>query len=362
MRADEIVNRKDATMNIQTAIIKPSATLLLLVSSHFAGCDTNESNTDDTTNDSEIGVCANASSNLVLDEAHDYSFSSDVTIKIYEMQEYPNVPYFDWSGLTGDIQGREVDLDDIGHAEIIVWNLNNYDAFEEWLNTDQLDMGKLESMVNLEPALLAQGGAYLSDFTSGGMDVDAEQYFQVEGQFPSDKYIFVLVVGRGNVTGSDAVSSAFLKPVRDTAAATDMSLEDTSVSFTYDAIFNETPYGAKKNADTIVDWTYMLGSKNALDQEFTPNQAGRIMLTFYQGKKLEQLQDQFLKLETVADRKYSYDAPDPTPISLSTLVDENGAEFSDFGSDDGTWLLSLWCTSNCNNPAPKYMASVVPCP
>lgn len=355
-------------MNINASKIKLYAAAVACLSTVLSplGCDTNERQ-DESSDEGSDDPCEDSVTKIVIDRSHNYSFLGAVSIKEYKIQEYPNDPLIDWSSLTKDIKGHDVDpKTDIGHVEIIVWNLDNYDTFEGWLNTDSIEMEYFGSMVNLDASYFEdqKTEAYLSEFTSGGKDADAETYFRAsEGQFPSDEYIFVLVAGRGSSIGYDAVSAAFLKPVQSDTAETGITLDDESVSLTYEVSLNSNSYRVPRDTgDTVLDWTDMLGEENAVGEEFTPNHAGLVMLTFYRGLDLSELQENFLDLEIIADKKYSTEPPDPTPITLSDLTDEDGNAFSDFGEEEGTWLLSLWCTSGCNNPAPKYLTSLSPCP
>jgi hypothetical protein len=357
-------NLKRYLFSISTTLV--FGLVIYLISCDESDTDSDENNSSESLNkDTESDTCGDDSFSLVLDEAHNYSFSSEVDIKTFEIQEYPNIPLIDWSGITTDTLGHAIDpAVDVGHVEIIVWNLKEYETFEQWLNQDSLDMDYLEGMVNLHYTWFENGAtsARLSDFGSFGEDVDAEEYFDSQGRWPTSEYIYVLVVGRGSQIGYDAIMSAFLKPVSSTDAPTDFYMTSDTVSLTYSVTLNETPFPVPRQAaDATIDWREMIGKPNPFGQEFTESQVGRVMLTFYQGKTLAELQPLFLDLELIADIKYEAEPINPKPMPFSDLQDDTGEQFSAFGDEEGTWMLSLWCTVGCNNPAPRYVASLIPC-
>ena len=343
--------------------------MMFLGTAGIIGCG---DDADEAPNDSEVGTettgearCADALDEIVLDEAHNYSFSSEVDIKKYDIQGYPNIPTFDWGGLTKDILGHEINpVEDVGHVDIIVWKLDNYETFEGWLNTDSLDSEKLVSPVSLTQEELDKGTAEgsLDKFCSFNYCPGTEEFFNVNGIYPPDEHIFVLVVGRGTAIGGDAVAAAFINPVDDPDAPTNLALDDSAITLTFDMSFPENSFRVISDpAGITLDWVDMIGERNALGQVFYPSDTGRIMLTFYKDMALTDLEEHFVDLEDIADRKYTFEPPDPTPITLDMLENEAGEAFASFGEEAGTWLLSFWCISGCSNPAPRYLTVVEPC-
>jgi hypothetical protein len=66
-------------------------------------------------------------------------------------------------------------------------------------------------------------------------------------------------------------------------------------------------------------------------------------------------------LEEFADGWWSTDELAGTSVELGTLTAEDGGAFSGITAD-GLWLLALFCTANCNNPAPISIAFLEACP
>jgi hypothetical protein len=66
-------------------------------------------------------------------------------------------------------------------------------------------------------------------------------------------------------------------------------------------------------------------------------------------------------LEELADGWWSTDDMAGTSVELSALEGADGASFSGI-TEDGLWLLALFCRANCNNPAPISITFLEPCP
>ena len=308
--------------------------------------------------------CNSVEDTLVLDEIHNYSFIPNVAIKEFELQEYPNVPLIDWSNLSQDLLRREVNPADIGHAEVLIWNMDNSADLESWIEGDVVDAKKLFGVVSLEPEdLKGKTSAQLDEFNMFGADVQAEEYFQTDVASLTDGSLaYLLVLGRGTTLGADAVVAGFLKPVADSSAPKDLMIDENAISFSYDVSFSDKTYIVPQDgADTVLEWHDLIGQENALGQEFTSKHDDKIMLTFYREKSLEELQEEFLNLELIADKKYISEPMDTATVMLRDFATVEGEPFEGFGEEPGVWLLSLWCTDGCNNPAPKYLTVLETC-
>jgi hypothetical protein len=74
---------------------------------------------------------------------------------------------------------------------------------------------------------------------------------------------------------------------------------------------------------------------------------------------LEELEDEFLRIEDIADELYRARVPDGTSVSLSRAIDESGEPFVGI-DDDRLWLVGLVC-EGCYNPAPWFLSRLTPC-
>lgn len=328
--------------------------------------DSNANDTGSGTTDGEDSDGCSPISTLVLDEEHNYEFQSSIKIKSYPLAQYPSVPVIDWSRLTHDLIGHPVDpVDGIGHIDLIVWNNVTHEQFQEWLNTDSLNMEHLAGSVSASREQLGEGttSVHLSELTSFGMDVDAEKFFDSNGEFPSSENIFVILLGSGSAIGGGAKMVAFLEPVESPTAATKLDVTGDSITLDYEAnLTGAQRYTVPINtADIIVDWRQMDGKTNAMGLPWRPNQVQQVLVAHYPDKSPADLEAQFLDLEIMTDEMYTFEPPTVQPVSLSSLVDAEGNLFTGITNGPGTWILALQCTMNCNNPAPKYLTILEPC-
>ena len=77
------------------------------------------------------------------------------------------------------------------------------------------------------------------------------------------------------------------------------------------------------------------------------------MLGYYAGATVEDLQEQFLDLELIADQTWSIELTGTTGYDLAEIPDFTGF------TTDGTWILALTC-STCANPAPLFLTVLEP--
>jgi hypothetical protein len=86
------------------------------------------------------------------------------------------------------------------------------------------------------------------------------------------------------------------------------------------------------------------------------------MIGHYTNFTRPQLDEQFLNLREIATDTWSGKVTSGISMDLSTLVnDRTGAPFSGVDST-GVWLMALFCTKNCNNPAPWSITVLQACP
>jgi hypothetical protein len=99
---------------------------------------------------------------------------------------------------------------------------------------------------------------------------------------------------------------------------------------------------------------------NALGNEYVAAQITEAVVAHFATSTLTELEEQFLGLETLAQGWWSGEVASGASIDLSTLVDDAGGAFSGI-SATGTWIVALFCTSNCNLPAPWSITILEPC-
>ena len=183
---------------------------------------------------------------------------------------------------------------------------------------------------------------------------DFMRYFDATAanySYPQDTHTFMLVAASGTTIGKNSRMLGFfhLDPV---APGTSVALNDNSMKLDFTtnlAQIMPVPVAAGTGA-LNVSWEYM--TTNALRNEFVLTQITEVMIGHYSNFTRPQLDDQFLNLREIADGTWSGEVPSGISLDLSTLVnDKTGAAFT--GVDNtGVWIMALFCTKSCTNPAP----------
>jgi hypothetical protein len=106
------------------------------------------------------------------------------------------------------------------------------------------------------------------------------------------------------------------------------------------------------------DWGDM--TTTSLQKEYDPFTVTEAVVAHYPMTRA-QLQARFLDLRELADGWWSTESIAGTSVELGTLTAEDGSTFSGI-DDDGLWLVALFCTEACNNPAPLSITFLEPCP
>ena len=107
-----------------------------------------------------------------------------------------------------------------------------------------------------------------------------------------------------------------------------------------------------------IEWGNM--TTNAIGNPYDKSQITEAVVAHYASLTLTDLEEQFLYLEERADGWWSGEVVSGSTMDLSTLTDKNGATFPGIDSS-GVWLVALFCTANCNNPAPWSITVLKPC-
>lgn len=92
---------------------------------------------------------------------------------------------------------------------------------------------------------------------------------------------------------------------------------------------------------------------------FDPNKVTEVTVAHFTTSALEDLEADFLDLETLADRVWRVEHRSGTTAALADLrADDDGTAFTGF-EPGGTWVLAILCAT-CSIPAPLGLAVLVP--
>jgi hypothetical protein len=204
--------------------------------------------------------------------------------------------------------------------------------------------------------------APLAEFTSFGQALTEEDFLKLLDPVNYDPSLhsYTVMVGGPKTDvgeGVQMIQALQLDPAITVAA--DAVVSDTSTELDWHAdlgSLTRTPAPLAQSAVTI-DWSAM--TTTGYGSPFNPSKIGEVLVGRY-SLTVEELEAQFLDIETIADELYRGPVAISGSQDLSTLVDENGTAFSGF-SGEGTWVVGLLCPK-CTNPTPWYITLIEPCP
>ena len=316
------------------------------------------------------GTCL---SDLVITDATNYTFSYNLTIESTTVKSGLDLT-FDWSQLTQDFYGRPLDVNtDINMVLVSLWGMTEQ-VLTENLNHDNLPLSNNKGALTVYPAELqrnpgeARTNANLMEFNSFRNEVplvDMQARFDMSTPgyaYPPDSHTFMLMAATGETPGKNSRMLGYFKLSQDPSVTnTTVTLHNQSTVMTHTVNLLNTPLQpvpANTPALTI-NWANM--QTNALGATYDGTQITEAVVAHYSSYTVQQLQDRFLFLEDEADAWYWGEVVSGKSMDLSTLAEKTTS--APFPGIDGTgvWLVALFCTVNCNNPAPWSITLLTPC-
>jgi hypothetical protein len=171
---------------------------------------------------------------------------------------------------------------------------------------------------------------------------------------------YLLLFTQGVQRGVGARVMMFLRPV---AGSTNTRVDATSGCGTLQFAADLTT-AERASAPATRPWTVDWGSVTADGQgnEIIYSTLDRLLLGYYQGMTVADIEARFFDLETMATSLWDLALVGGATADLSRAVErKTGAPFAGFAghASDGVWLLALLCNS-CQNPAPVILAVLDP--
>ena len=286
--------------------------------------------------------CPSTGSPLVLQDGSNYALESSLSIESTPLAEYAGEALLDFGSLTTDPQGHALDpVADIDVLSLLAFELSEAEV-EAALPTDALSQSDMALFTSLEVG--DRTSASLSELTLLGNDIDVEQYFE-EGVGA-----WLLTVNTGTVPGVGARMVAFLEPRAD-STATEASITDDSalLDLDVDLLSLEPTLVSEGDTELSVDWSEL--TANAMGNDLDSGAVDQVMLGRYDDLGAEDLQEDFLDLELLADGMWTVDIDAGSEATLSDI---------DPLDADSTWVLALRCTT-CSNPAPPFLTFLEMC-
>lgn len=310
----------------------------------FCGCESTAE-----TEDKDNGVRGNV---LLLDE-HNYNSTSSLAIPTIETASGVDLEIC-WPELAKDIRCHDVepeaDIDTVALLRFL--HLSEADVEVE-LTSGELAMsevdGYLEYLTDHESTC-----APLSSMTFFGTPIEIEEEY-VE----SEDHTYLMLFAAGTTPGVGARSMVFVKPTEgstntrvDAMAGCgflDFSAELTSVEKV--SIPSDGPW--------LIDWRDV--TQDSLGNEIVFENIDGVVIGFYEGMTLEEIEAQILDLEQIATSLWEIELEGGRTADLAEARGRDGSgSFTGFAQDEeGMWLLGLTC-STCQNPSPIVLAVLEP--
>jgi len=308
-------------------------------------------------------ACDTQNGVFVITDDTNYTLPSSLAIERKTLKDATDVT-FDWGSLTRDLYGKPLDAAaDIDQVVVSLWNMTP-DELESRLEKDALPRSENIGAVTVYPDGSSTSANLLS-FNLQGNPIPEEDlwgYFDTQSPkfaYPQDRYTFLAVAASGTVIDKGARMLSFFT-LDPSSPNTKLSFENGSTELAFEAnLVGARAMRVPRATPSIsVDWSEM--TVNALGNEFLPVQITEAAVAHFPNASLETLENDFINLQDIAGGWWSGKVKSGRSIELGTLRDENDTTFPGIDAQD-TWLVALFCTGNCSNPAPWSITILKPC-
>lgn len=285
---------------------------------------------------------------LALGDDHNYLFYGALEVPVAVTASATDATVC-WDELVEDIQCHSLDpAEDIDVVGMVRFSSLSQEEVEAGLSNNDLQQSDMSGYVQFENDA-AGTCTTLSSMSFFGTPID------VPTEYTEDGGTYMMLLNTGKTLGVGARMLAFLQP--------DASSSETEVSvptgcgvldFTVDLASREQARVCEEGPYTV-DWSAV-----TVDGQGNPFDAGQVdslMLGFYEGASVEDIEADFLDIELNATQLWSMDIEEGTSADL-TLASDGTSTFTGF-EGEGVWLIALRC-SRCYNPAPLLVAVLEP--
>jgi hypothetical protein len=327
--------------------IRPMKRALFIVTAVSIGCG-----------GSDDGGGPKPEGNVVLTDANNYTSTSTLTIPVAQTAPGADLEIC-WGGIMKDILCHDMvptmDIDNVSFLQI--QNMSKA-QIETKLALGQLTTSQVKIYRDFH---VDQAGTTtctkLSTLSFAGTAANPAQDY-AEG--PANKYL--LLFANGTIPGSGTRTMTFIEPVS-TATATSVAAPDGCSSnildFTAD-LHTAQPLKIPTAGPWKVDWSSI--TRDSMGNTVIFQNLDEVLVGFYEGKSVEQLEADFLNIEISATALYQMPVPTGTKfVDLANAKDASGASFPGFDRTNGTWAVAVLC-SKCQVPAPIAMSILQPTP
>ena len=293
---------------------------------------------------------------IEISNANNYRATSQLSIPSVETATGVDLDIC-WGDIENDLQCHEVTEEQPILAVTLLRLLNvDQSEAEEKLASGELDMADVNGYLryNVDEGETCTN---LTEFSLDGSEVDVfEQYTQAE------EHTYLLLFSDSLSTGRGTRTMMFLDPKDD---ATNTQVDAPSgcgdpplLEFDVD-IAGTDRVPVPMTGPWIVDWHDL--TEDSAGHPVPYVQIDRILLAFYEGMTVKDLEEQIFDVEFIYTRLWEFEHDGGKDADLSMAVDrDSGEPFAGFETEkEGTWLFALLC-GGCQNPAPVLLTVLDP--
>ena len=290
--------------------------------------------------------------NVVMRDVNSYTSVSSLTIPIVQTASGVDLEVC-WGGITKDILCHDVsataDINNVGFLQI---------PMSKDVVSGRLAKGTLsQNDVTIYREFRTNGAATCANLSS---------FFWGQSLVPATDYVaatnktYMLLFSTGTTAGTGARTMLFLDPAMtstSTMVAAPASSCDT-LSFQAD-LTTPTRLSIPMNGEWVVDWSQI--TKDSMGNKVTFQLIDSLMLGYYEGKTVTDLEMMFTDVDMIATTLWSVDVPTgQRHMDLKNAKTSTGAAFAGF-TGNGIYAVALLCSS-CQVPAPVAMSILEPAP
>lgn len=290
---------------------------------------------------------------IVLRDANNYRSSATLTIPVVETaaEDFEIC----WGAITHDIRCHELmpttAIDAVGLVRIS--GLSSSEV-EQALANDSLESRSISGYID-----------YKADHESTCIQASAMTLFGTEVDFgevyvESEDSSYLLVFNEGTAPGVGARTMTFVRP---SASSTNLRVDAPAsgcdiLEFDADLTALEA-VPVPRAGPWIIDWSEM--TTNGQGNPFVHQDIDQVLVAFYEGMTVADLEARILDLELLATRLWELPLLGGRTADLAEATLRGGSErFGGFETARaGTWVLGLSCTT-CQNPAPVMLTLLQP--
>jgi hypothetical protein len=340
--------------SLRPLVLAARALSWLCAGTLLVACSTNG---DDDDNDT-------GSANATIKDENNYTSVTELSIDTVEVAGDDDSVQVCWDQVTSDLLCHEVDPEsDLDHVSLIRFKNKTESDIEELFGSGELDTKRdIDRYVEYKITDPQKTCAKLSSMQDiAGNPISFEDVFVA-----SDEFTYVLLVAEGDMAGVGTRSMTFVKPTSSSDTTTveippGCSDAGNILSKYTATLKSDNEVSIPADGPWVVDWSQV--KHDGTGNEIGAGSIDSLLLGFYEGMTVDEIESQIKDLEIVATTLWEVDtkgtSADLADARERTASGKAGDRFSGFTSTDGVWLLGLMC-SGCQSPAPVVLAVLDP--